>query len=131
MPTNRTARRLANLFLCSLILAAAGLTGAAVAKAEPQAKPVALSDARMAPDFIASVRPHNAVLIEYQCDRHGRTYFTDTSAYRRNGAALGAQRWTRDHTLTYWKAPKGYVTFDGVTFRNLTPYRVLIAGWCG
>lgn len=63
MPTNRAARRLANLFLCSLILAAAGLTGAAVAKAEPH--------------------------------------------------------------------PKGYVTFDGVTFRNLTPYRVLIAGRCG
>lgn len=130
MPTTRTARFIANLFLSTLIIAAVSLTGAAVAKAKrpPVGRPVSLSQARTAPDFIASVRSHTVVTVDGQCRRG---YFTDTSAYWSNGDALAGQRWTFDRALTYWKAPRGYVTFDGVTFRNLTPYRVLIAGWCG
>lgn len=77
--------------------------------------------------FTARLSPHRVVTVERQCPRGG--YFTESQAYRSNGAGM-RQRWNVDRTLTYWNAPTGRVTFDGVTFRNRTRATVIVKGWC-
>ena len=111
------------LALVALILSSALAADAAVAK------PVSLSDARTAPDFLRALKPGRTVTVTRQCPRGG--YWMETSAYRGRGGALGGQRWTSDHTVTYWPAAYGgRVTFDGITFANRTTRTVLVGGWC-
>jgi len=109
-------------------LSAALLMPAAAAHAAPAAQPVKLSDARTAPDYLRALKPGRTVTVTRQCPRGG---WSDTSAYRGRGGALGGQRWNADHDRTYWRAAYGgRVTFDGVTFRNATTRTVLVGGWC-
>lgn len=105
---------------------------------ESHARAVALSDAATPPTNLVLVGAHESVNFAlahdgtvYNCgeDRYG--WFSDVSAYRWNGRALGDQRWNRAHDRTYWRDPRGgRVVFDGVTFVNRTSYPVLVAGWC-
>lgn len=99
------------------------------------AQAVALSDATTAPTYMTLLRPGASALYTgrggYNCP--GGSYFTDVSAYTWQGRALGPQRWTRDHTLTYWRVPnhpRQFVTFDGIKFHNDSHRAVLVAGWC-
>jgi hypothetical protein len=94
--------------------------------AQPHA--VALADAAYAPDYLRVLRPMRATTVARQCGRDG--YWPEVSAYKWNGAALGGQRWNAERTLTYWRAARGRVTFDGITWRNRTWHAVLVAGWC-
>jgi hypothetical protein len=94
---------------------------------------VSLGQAETPPTYLTYLWPNGHVTYArghdgHNCPRGG--FFTDTSAYRWNGGALGPQRWNRDHTLTYWRGYKGNVTFDGITFTNTTRAKVLVAGWC-
>lgn len=98
------------------------------------ARPVSLSDALSPPTELVFLYPHASVTYAYgregyNCPREGR-YFSDVSAYNWRGDAIGAQRWNRDHTVTYWRNRTGRVTFDGITFRNDSRQFVLVAGWC-
>ena len=116
--------------LTGFILAAALVGTAATA----HARPVSLSAALSPPTYLVFLYPHASVTYAYgregyNCPREGR-YFADVSAYAWNGSAIGAQRWTRDRTVTYWRNRTGRVTFDGVTFRNASRQFVLVAGWC-
>jgi hypothetical protein len=97
---------------------------AATASSEPQARPVTLRDARVAPSYLHLVQPGRSVTRTHQCDRGG--YWTELSAYQWNGEALPAQRWNADHDRMSW----GRVTFDGITFRNHYSQPVIVAGWC-
>lgn len=95
------------------------------------ARAVALSDATWPPSALRLLYPGQTWTVARDgtpCPRGG--YYGDVSAYRWNGSALGAQTWTADHQVTYWRATRGRVTFDGVTFRNRTRDPVLVAGWC-
>lgn len=110
---------------------------ACVSSAVAAPRAVRLSDARTAPTHLALLAPHaRTTLDDWQCGRapvNGSAsdrYYSDTSAYGWDGHALGAQRWTRDHTVTYWRTRTGRVTFDGVVFRNHSRRAVLVAGWC-
>ena len=90
------------------------------------ARPVALSDARVAPTWLRLVQPHRSATLPLRlayCE-------SETSAYHWNGRALGAQRWIGD-LVTYWQAPSGRrVTFDGLTFHNGLRVAALVAVWC-
>jgi len=107
---------------------------AAAAHAAPAAQPVKLSDARTAPDYLRSLKPGRTVTVAdgEQCVSDGHAaLFSDVSAYRGRGGALGGQRWNADHDVTYWRAAYGgRVTFDGIAFRNATTRTVLVGGWC-
>jgi hypothetical protein len=94
------------------------------------ARPVALTDARVSPDTLARIPAHSerTYPASAQC---GDGYWTEYSAYTRTGGALGGQQWNEDNTLSWWRAPHGRVTFDGITFRNKTNRTVLVGGWCG
>lgn len=107
------------------------LAASSVAHAHhPVGKRVALSDARVAPDYLRALKPGRSVTVTRQCGRNG--FWSEVSAYRGRGGALGGQQWNRDHDLTFWRAPYGgRVTFDGITFRNATSRAVLVGGWCG
>lgn len=106
------------------ILAAAMLAPGLPANA---AQSVSLTDATVAPSWMRLVQPHRSAAIPLRCSYS----LTDVSAYRWNGGALGAQRWTADHLLTYWTTPHHRrVTFDGRTFRNRTRVGVIVAAWC-
>lgn len=107
-----------------LLAALTALTLAAPAAAH-QARPVALSDARVAPDMLRLLAPGQHLTELRQCPRGG--YYGDTSAYRWNGRALPAQTWNRLHDRTRW----GRVSYDGLTWHNRYPFPVLVAGWCG
>lgn len=113
----------------ALLLAGILLAGSAASR---QAREVELSDARVAPstlDYLKAgrSRTYSRGKQGHNC-KHG--WFSDVSAYHWDGSALAPQRWNRDHTVTYWRSVKGRVTFDGITFRNLTDRPVLVAGWC-
>lgn len=105
--------------------------------ASAQARAVGLGDAITPPTYLVYLYPHGSVTYA-RSDRHhvGENcphggFFTDVSAYHWNGTALAPQRWTSDHTLTYWRNRNGRsVSFDGITFHNGTYSPVLVAGWC-
>lgn len=101
-------------------------------------KPVGLSQSEVAPTYLTYLWPGASVTYAseddgYNCvDKHGRGvgWFSDVSAYTWQGKPLSQQQWAQHHTLTFWRAKKGRVTFDGITFRNHTSKPVLVAGWC-
>lgn len=102
-----------------------------------QARPVALSDATIAPTEMVYLYPNASVTYAdgrgYNCPDH-KSWFTDTSAYQWNGKAMGPQHQSKgSNYFDYWVRP-GHphqrVTFDGITFRNHTKIGVLVAGWC-
>jgi hypothetical protein len=106
------------------VLAVTMLTPGLAANA---AQPVVLSDAAVSPTWLRLVQPHRSAAIPLGCAYRA----SDVSAYRWNGHALGAQRWTADHLVTYWTTRHHRrVTFDGVTFRNRTRSAVIVAAWC-
>lgn len=92
------------------------------------ARPMSTSDATAGADFTATIRPGQRLTIEHQCARGG--YFTEFSAYRHDGSALGPQNWREGRTLVYWQGAHGRVTFDGVTWRNETRATAVVKGWC-
>ena len=99
------------------------------------ARPVELSDARVPPTVLAYVGPHDSITFASENDGYNcpasNAWFSEVSAYRWNGGALGDQH--RSAFLDWWVRP-GHphqrVTFDGITFRNHTRIPVLVAGWC-
>lgn len=114
----------------------AGLIATVADASVPQARPVALTEARSAPTYLVYLWPHGSVTYATGNDGHncpGKRggYFSDVSAYAWNGSALGPQRWD-DIGAYYWHVPHhhGRVTFDGSTFNNESRYRVLVAAWC-
>jgi hypothetical protein len=115
------------------ILSAASIIGAgAVASAAMAAdfRPVALTDATVPPNTLRYLMPGQHVTYPIQC-ANGSGFWSDVSAYRWSGRALGAQRWSRSALRYVWDDPRGgRVTFDGITFRNRTRSPVLVAGWC-
>lgn len=113
-------------FLLSLTLCAATLASGAYVDRALGARAVSLSDAATMPTVEHALRAHRSVSVPLWCAFN----LTDVSAYYWDGSALGAQRWTSDHTVTYWRAKRGRVTFDGLTFRNRTRATVLVAVWC-
>lgn len=136
--TSRTAHRYALGFLLACILTCATLTADAAVASPVHARPVSLSDARYAPDYLSNLGAGASLTITAQCPRGG--HWNDVSAYTWRGGALSGQRWTDDGILSYW-LPRaehgrpgtyfGRVTFDGITFRNTTRAAVIVAGWCG
>jgi hypothetical protein len=111
------------------MIRAAILTAAMLAPGSPAiaAQSVRLTDATVAPSWLRLVQPHRSAAIPLGCAYR----LSDVSAYRWNGHALGAQRWTADHLVTYWTTRHHRrVTFDGRTFRNRTRSAVIVAAWC-
>jgi hypothetical protein len=113
-------------------LALAAYASPALLPTDADARAVTLRDARVAPTELRLLQPHARITYATPTGENctGGGYFSDVSAYRWNGEALGAQvhrslrdRWTVPGTRTH-------VTFDGVTFRNHASVPVLIAGWC-
>lgn len=118
------------LFLAALIVAL-GLAIASDAEGHSAhgSRAVSLSEARYAPTMLARIPAGTRATFDHQCPRG--TFYSEVSAYRADGSALGPQRWNRDHTRTYWRAsPTRAVGFDGITFHNRTTRPVLVAGWC-
>jgi hypothetical protein len=111
-----------------LTCVAIALLSAAPASGEPTGRAVQLSAARHGADFSATLRPGASVTVENQCGHGG--FFTEYSAYRSNGGALGAQQWREGRTLVTWAGRHGRVTFDGITFKNGTLAVTIVAGWC-
>jgi hypothetical protein len=91
------------------------------------ARAVSLDMATAPPRFLRMVRPNRGWYAQRQC---GRGRFSDVSAYRWDGRALGAQQRTSD--VTYWTHPigGGQVTYYRGVFMNRTNHTVLIVGWC-
>lgn len=106
--------------------------GTNLASADAAANPVGLADARSAPQTILYVIPggqYDTLDGVSQCARGG--FWTEFSAYRWDGSALGGQRWNAMHDRAYWHdARGGRVTFDGRTIYNGTRHPILFAGWC-
>jgi hypothetical protein len=108
------------------------------AHAAPGPRAVSLADASAPPTMLAYVLPGHAFTPNTDsegrpCHAHGRAgYFSDASAYRWNGSALGAQHWNASALVYYWHARGhvGAVAYDGLTFRNDTRAPILVAGWC-
>lgn len=99
-----------------------------------QAHAVPITAARHAPREMVYLYPGGTVTYDkgFQCPRGA--YFSDVSAYTWKGGKLGRQTWESNGPYVYsqWRSGfGGRVTFDGITFRNETPRRVLVAGWCG
>lgn len=122
------------------IIAAVLLASVSIAQATPTARAVALSDAAVPPTYLVYLWPHGSVTFARETGRHRRAadncprggYFSDVSAYAWNGAPLAPQRWDRIGVY-YWQLGHGHhgrVTFDGITFRNESSRKVLVAGWC-
>lgn len=105
----------------------------ACASASPAmgARSVSYADRTTDADFSAHIAPGTVLTVDRQC---GHGWFTEFSAYRADGAAIGAQRVERfaDGTMkrVLWQYGRHNVTFDGVTFRNHTRHAVRVAGWC-
>lgn len=97
-------------------------------QAGANARAVSLSDATYPPTYLRYVYPHRSVTRTRQCGRDG--YWSNVSAYKWDGSALGAQQWDRRNLRYQWRSLYGRVTFDGITFTNSTRYPVLVAGWC-
>lgn len=118
--------------LCSAALSGGVWAAGSVASDSMRARPVALTDATSAPTMLRLVRAHGAYT-PAQCG-HG-AFFSDVSAYRWNGKALGHQTWSEHAPVGgglayYWTARHGRVWFDGATFYNHSSATVLVAGWC-
>lgn len=133
--TSRTAA------LCVSIMALWAIAFTATAHADTSAaRPVSLSQASIEPTWMVyvpgisishgRVRAHRVTHAATPCP-HG-TYFSDVSAYRWDGSALGAQHWSHARQRMLWNdTPEGgRVAYDGVTFVNRTTRAVLVAGWC-
>lgn len=138
-PRKRYARRAVFAIVGALVLTAA-LTFAAYGTAHAAThRAVSLADASAPPTVLAILRPHHAYMpaADWQgrpCGLGGRRhgYFSDVSAYRWNGSALGPQRWD-DIGVDYWQlghGRHGRVTYDGLMWRNESRATVLVAGWC-
>jgi len=103
------------------------------------ARPVTLSMARVEPTWLVlvpgmdvrhgRVRFHRVTHAATPCPHGG--YFSDVSAYRWNGSALGGQHETRMRVSWRDTREGGRVVWDGVTFTNRTTRAVLVAGWGG
>jgi hypothetical protein len=111
------------------------LTGTAAAKT--YTSPIAPSYAQrnVDADFTATL-PAGAILtIDRACPaaKDLGYAFTESSAYRANGAPMGHQQYNTLTLRSSWSYPgtRTKVTFDGITFRNHTKHRVMVAGWCG
>jgi len=120
------------LAFCAFMVAAA--TGHA-STGSPRA--VTLSDASFPPTDLVYVYPGQRRTLAsdrgFTCDARGKGgYYSDTSAYMWSGGAMSAQRWSRDHTVAYWRprGRSGRVTWDGVNVTNRTSQPILFAGWC-
>ena len=85
------------------------------------AESVALADAASAPSHLRLLEPGESVTRSRQC---GRDDWSNVNAYRWNGRALAAQRWTQNG----WRW--GRVTFEAGRFTNGSRSAVLVAGWC-
>lgn len=102
---------------------------ARLAAARPRA--VALTDARVAPDYLRLVRPSRTRCLPSRIVWGG----TEVSAYRWNGRALGPERWGRLRTTRthgdWWRMPgtRDRVEYDGACFHNETRQAVLVAVW--
>lgn len=101
-----------------------------------EARPVALSDALIAPDHIRVLKP-GATASAGVC----RDESTDVSAYGGRGQALGNQGTYREHgrvLFHYWRDGRSgeYVYLSRTAKRgpgqwiNNTPRPVLVATWC-
>jgi hypothetical protein len=114
---------------------------AVAAPATASARPVSLSQANYAPDWMVLVQGDSAATPAV--DRKGQPricktitgrsgYFADINAYQWYGSALDSQHVNRRNGFLYWRDRQGggRVTFDGFTFRNHTTEPVLVAGWC-
>lgn len=140
-------RRIAFTFVATvaayaLMLGCAMGLGATLAHADTGARSVSLDDALSPPSRSAYLYPGARVTYAYghqglNCPPNGDAdvsgFFTDVSAYRWNGHAMAhAQEWDTDgFIVTLWRDSSGRsVTFDGITFRNHTHHRVIVAGWC-
>lgn len=101
------------------------------------AHPVSPIRAAVAPSEMAYVKPRRSVTFAHGVEGWNcppRGWFSDVSAYRWNGGALGEQEWPSDTPFPHytWRDEDGRsITFDGITFRNHTRRSVLVAGWCG
>lgn len=119
------------LVLAAMVLLTWGLAG--LARADVRA--VSLSDASAPPASLVYLYPGASVTLAhartgYTCAPAGR-YFSDVSAYRWDGSALGPQRWEARALRYVWRDHAGRaVTWDGATWRNHTGAPVLVAGWC-
>jgi hypothetical protein len=114
--------------IAGTVAASTATLSAMAAGATPQPRAAPASAATVDADFSASLRPGAVVTVDRQCAHGG--WFTEYQAYRSNGDALGPQHRSRDGLLVSWAGRHGRVTFDGVTFRNLTHARTRVAGWC-
>jgi len=124
------------------ILASAAMVGGTVvagsvaSDAMASARPVALADATVPPTVLVYVAPGRGYTTRHArpCRaRSGRRgYFSDVSAYRWDGSALGAQTWHAPELAYVWRDHDDFaVTYNGRTFFNDTTAPVLVAGWCG
>ncbi len=116
------------------------LTGTvASAHADTYRARVPLSAAHVAPDRLSYLLPGARVSFTAHgrdCPRSRATpasSFSDVSAYRWDGSALGVQHWTGRAGNFYWRPRQGAgrVTYRRGAFRNGTRHAVLVAGWCG
>lgn len=114
--------------LSAILIVAVGCHASAV-MAAPTARAVPLAAATEAPAMLRYLMPGQHETRVIQCPN--AVHWTNVSAYRWNGRALGAQRWSANALRDVWDDPRGgRVTFDGITFRNRTRAPVLVAGWC-
>lgn len=116
-------RYLFAVLLVGLSLSAGIVQSATVIGSELRADPVPLTDAISEPDYERVLLPGSQGTLPLQLAYR----ISDVSAYRWNGSALPAQRWTDHHTVSHW----GRVAFDGRTFSNYGRQRVIVAAWKG
>lgn len=96
-------------------------TPALAESAPPVAHRVTLADASSPPTRLLYLRPGRT-----RCIAPRLAYgMSDVQAYRWNGRALPAQRYSRDGLTILW----GRVAFDGVCWQNGTRQPILAAVW--
>lgn len=128
------------LLISAPMWACVAILGPDLASAATPARSVSLSDARIAPSWVAVVKPGR--FVTPPTNRKGqpckgrkgrRAFFSDVSAYTGTGGALGPQYDTTSYGDPFiaWDSPRGgSVGYDGLTFYNATEAPVLVAGWC-
>lgn len=120
--------------LWALLIALVISASQAHASGRPVGHAVSLSQARSAPTYLTYLWPHGSVTYARGSDGHNCQhggYFSDVSAYTWKGTQLSDQYWSKRGLFYFWRDDKGKrVTFDGITFRNHTRGRVLVAAWC-
>lgn len=115
-----------------------GIGGWIESPAQGAPRAVSLADAHVSPSMLRYVFPGHTFTPRtdaqgHPCHAHGRAgFYSDVSAYRWNGSALGPQRWNARALVYYWHArgDAGAAVYDGLSFRNDTYAPVLVAGWC-